>query len=200
MFILLGHLEEKSNGKSNIHVETMSWYKYSHIVTMHLSMSIKQPGFTQSCDAQIRYQKMTLAIRKFKCRGTDPFLVLRIGAFVVVVVALVVVVVDTVVDLTFCGAGLVSKVVSSEDFSCLSDWVVRPARELRGKVINGRVGAGVVFEEVDVNIVVMLQLNSLHLRLSMTVQLVSRSGHVRALDWIPVSQALSQTVQVDQGP
>lgn len=45
-----------------------------------------------------------------KCRG----LVL---CFVVIVV---VVVEEVVVDLTFCGAGLVSKVVSSEDFSCTS--------------------------------------------------------------------------------
>lgn len=105
---------------------------------------------------------------------------LSLGAIVVAVV--VVVVEEVVVDLTFCGAGLVSKVVSSEDCSCTSDWVVRPASELRGKVINGRVGGGAVFEEEEVNVVVMLQLNSLHLRLSITVQLRSPAGHSRARD------------------
>lgn len=104
---------------------------------------------------------------------------LSLGA---IVVAVVVVVEEVVVDLTFCGAGLVSKVVSSEDCSCTSDWVVRPASELRGKVINGRVGGGAVFEEEEVNVVVMLQLNSLHLRLSITVQLGSPAGHFRARD------------------
>lgn len=53
-----------------------------------------------------------------KCRGVDPDLVLCFVAIVVVVV--VVVVEEVAVDLTFCGAGLVSKVVSSEDFSCTS--------------------------------------------------------------------------------
>lgn len=52
-----------------------------------------------------------------KCRGVDPDLVL---CFVAIVVVVVVVVEEVVVDLTFCGAGLVSKVVSSEDFSCTS--------------------------------------------------------------------------------
>lgn len=104
---------------------------------------------------------------------------LSLGA---IVVAVVVVVEEVVVDLTFCGAGLVSKVVSSEDCSCTSDWVVRPASELRGMVINGRVGGGAVFEEEEVNVVVMLQLNSLHLRLSITVQLGSPAGHSRARD------------------
>lgn len=53
-----------------------------------------------------------------KRRGVDPELVLSLGAIVVAVV--VVVVEEVVVDLTFCGAGLVSKVVSSEDCSCTS--------------------------------------------------------------------------------
>lgn len=109
----------------------------------------------------------------------DPDLVLCFVAIVVVVV--VVVVEEVVVDLTFCGAGLVSKVVSSEDFSCTSDSVVRPASELRGRVINGKVGGGAVFEEVEVNIVVMLQLNSLHLRVSIGVQ-VSPLAHSRPRD------------------
>lgn len=52
-----------------------------------------------------------------KCRGVDPDLVL---CFVAIVVVVVLVVEEVVVDLTFCGAGLVSKVVSSEDFSCTS--------------------------------------------------------------------------------
>lgn len=52
-----------------------------------------------------------------KRRGVDPELVLSLGA---IVVAVVVVVEEVVVDLTFCGAGLVSKVVSSEDCSCTS--------------------------------------------------------------------------------
>lgn len=51
-----------------------------------------------------------------KCRGVDPDLVLSVVAIVVVVV----VVEEVVVDLAFCGAGLVSKVVSSEDCSCTS--------------------------------------------------------------------------------
>lgn len=105
----------------------------------------------------------------------DPDLVLSVVAIVVVVV----VVEEVVVDLAFCGAGLVSKVVSSEDCSCTSDWVVRPASELRGRVINGRVGGEAVFEEEE-DIVVMLQLNSLHLRVSITVQLESPEGHSRA--------------------
>lgn len=108
----------------------------------------------------------------------DPDLVLCFVAIVVVVL----VVEEVVVDLTFCGAGLVSKVVSSEDFSCTSDSVVRPASELRGRVINGKVGGGAVFEEVEVNIVVMLQLNTLHLRVSITVQLESPLAQSRPRD------------------
>ncbi len=47
----------------------------------------------------------------------------------------------------------VSCTFHAEDYcKWLPDSVVRPASELRGRVINGRVGGGAVFEEVDVNI------------------------------------------------